>query len=220
MGLLEMRAAEYRHILAPIRNTHRQRINGRDNQSLMYPEHRKQLPSTTRFPHNGRFDVIASSSGAGMFGDLFFDPPARTPAEGTPTPDSGGNNGNKFPPGGEVNSDGEGEPRIRIVQWDATGPTTDDNIASFTIIDPDINGTRNMYCIGYEFLGGDMTNTENWTYDHTAYWDNDNYPEDEVMAQFLIPRVMLDNVLAYHHITVEELLIQYCKKLEERERGL
>ena len=44
------------------------------------------------------------------------------------------------------------------------------DIASFEILDPDYPETRSTYCVGFKYQGGDLTQPENWTYDHTNFW--------------------------------------------------
>ena len=107
--------------------------------------------------------------------------------------------------------------KIELFNWDSNGPELEDNVASFTIKDPTRpRTTRNEYCIGYKFLGGDLKNPSNWSYDHTNYWkyDDTDPNEDGEIDPTLVSREKLDEVLAEHSSGASELLAQYCERLK------
>ncbi len=105
--------------------------------------------------------------------------------------------------------------RIEIDGWDHYGPETDDNVASFTIRDPqNPNDRKRSYCIGYKFNGGDLQNPENWSYDHTNYWRHDLDVEDPARIQ-LVSELHIRQTLEMYGIEPEDLLIQYCEKLKD-----
>jgi len=99
---------------------------------------------------------------------------------------------------------------IKLVNYDTEGPETD-NIASFTIPDPDRqNPTKNTYCIGFQYLGGNPLNPKNWKYDHTNYWDDDTNQNGKPVP---VTRKTLDKILSRHSISAESLLLIYLKSI-------
>ena len=104
--------------------------------------------------------------------------------------------------------------RIEINSFDSRGPEIDSKVASFTIKDPDLPPTsKNWYCIGFKFLGGNFSYPKSWKYDHTNYWDSDSGLNDDELEPTLISKRQIEKVLDRHSITLRDLLAQYCQKL-------
>lgn len=106
--------------------------------------------------------------------------------------------------------------RIELVQWDSFGPEFNDGVASFAIKDPGKEPTtKNLICIGYQFQGGEMYATSNWSYAHTHYYDYDAHPgQEDEYEPIPVSREAVDLILGENHTNTDELLAQYCLKLK------
>lgn len=105
---------------------------------------------------------------------------------------------------------------VKIEDFDSWGVELGSGIASFAIKDPDLPpGSRNQYCIGFRFLGGDLSNPENWEYDHTNYWDFDSGLSDDKLEPVPKTRKQIEEMLTRHSTSLSDLLTQYCQKLKQ-----
>lgn len=208
MGLKEVYTRVGRRGKAENGDTFRHRVAGSEGTQTVRsisPKETQGGSQTSCLPRNTlRTDTVSSPGESGH--------PTETGGS------AGRNGGGEIPPQRDVASGGDEEPRITLTLWDAEGPTTEDNVASFQIKDPNKLETKNQYCIGYKFLGGEMTDPSSWRYDHTAYWDFDAHPEIDYMDSVHVSRESLDALLEQHHTSVEELLNQYCEKLRARDK--
>lgn len=104
---------------------------------------------------------------------------------------------------------------IEIYDFDSQGAEVDSGVASFTIKDLDAPpNSRNQYCIGFKFLGGDPSNPRSWEYGHTDYWDFDSGLSDDELEPVSKTREQIEEVLTRHSTTLGDLLAQYCQKFE------
>lgn len=92
------------------------------------------------------------------------------------------------------------------------------NVGNITIRDPNKRPTTSSrYCIGFKFVGTDLTNPEHWIYDHTNYWVN---CKQSLLTTNPKPvsRSELDAALR-RHTSVEQLLRQYLDLIKQGDRN-
>lgn len=105
---------------------------------------------------------------------------------------------------------------MKILRYDRINSIVLDGMANFEILDPELENTENTYCIGFRYLGGKISNHENWQYDHTNYWDFDqikNQQEQLDLQKIEVSEKQIKLVLEKQGSSLQELLEKYLNKI-------
>jgi hypothetical protein len=96
--------------------------------------------------------------------------------------------------------------KIVISLYDSHGPEIDNsNVASFSFDDP--QNPDLTYCIGYRFLGGELSDSKNWVYDHASVWTKDRDTQ--------IDKQKVEDIISQYGTSLDLLLNDYCQKLQK-----
>ena len=107
--------------------------------------------------------------------------------------------------------------QIEILVYDSKGAEIPSQVAGIAIKDPDAPRSF-YYCLGFKLTGSDPLSPSSWEYRHTSLWNSVEEEKDQDKYEPKpIPREKIEEVLARHGSSLEEVKAMYCQKLREKE---
>lgn len=85
--------------------------------------------------------------------------------------------------------------------------------ASVGIIDPRIKGTKNSFCIGYEYKGGPVGHPKSWVPSGTHYWPDDNFSHPNDTVPMNVSNEVVNAILRPRGTSVQQIFTGFLKSM-------